>query len=416
MTFLITLYILLFAFITWRHIHLGIYLFFLLLPTYLIRFDIFSIPTTLLEAMFGIIFIVWLLRHRPRLADLISLIKKYKWLFIGSGLFLLSATISIFTSLDTRAALGEWKAFYIEPFILCIILLTTVKTRETFNKILCMLILCGLATSLLSIFQSFTGWMVPWAFWENRDTFRVTGWYGFPNGVGLFLAPLAPLAIYLIKTFYKNNKIIFITSLLFLLTTPLAVFFAKSTAGLIGIAAGIGLLLLIYKKTRWPAVIIGIIAVITLMGIPSIREELLFQDRSGQIRLSIYSETIEFLKDNPLLAAGLASYADKIAPYHTPVNGEGIEIFHHPHNLFLTMWVNTGLIGLVGFVLLLVSIFVIATTKKSSPFVVASLLTLLITGLVDSPYIKNDLAMLFWGILALIIISSYDKNLENKKA
>ena len=50
----------------------------------------------------------------------------------------------------------------------------------------------------------------------------------------------------------------------------------------------------------------------------------------------------EFLTAHPLRGAGLASYTQRIVPYHSQVAGENIEIFHHQHNIFLTMWVNLG--------------------------------------------------------------------------
>ena len=62
----------------------------------------------------------------------------------------------------------------------------------------------------------------------------------------------------------------------------------------------------------------------------------------------------EFLTAHPLRGAGLASYTQRIVPYHSQVAGENIEIFHHQHNIFLTMWVNLGLLGLIGFVWMLV--------------------------------------------------------------
>ncbi|MEK7065045.1 MAG: hypothetical protein AAB963_01230, partial [Patescibacteria group bacterium] len=65
----------------------------------------------------------------------------------------------MFTSINTRAALGEWKAFYIEPIILFIIIITTVRQHtghrslitdyKLLNSIILALTLCGLATSLL---------------------------------------------------------------------------------------------------------------------------------------------------------------------------------------------------------------------------------------------------------------------------
>jgi len=198
---LLTLYSLLFIFITWNRFYWGLYIFFFLLPTYLIRFNLGPLPTTLLEVMLWIITIVWLVKFNKQIIPkLKSLITDHWLLFIAITLFLLAATISTFTSTDTRSALGEWKAFYIEPIILLFILVTSYKlqvTKNFVNNIIFALILSGLITSVLAIYQHFTGWLVPYAFWQNQNTFRVTAWYGFPNAVGLFLAPLIPLAIYL---------------------------------------------------------------------------------------------------------------------------------------------------------------------------------------------------------------------------
>jgi len=439
---LIILYIILFAFIAWQRFDLGLFFLFLFLPTYLIRFNIGPLPTTLLEVMIGVIFIVLTIQKikktrnqenkesnnlRSYILGLKSTIKNHYSLFLAITLFLSAATISIFTSINIRAALGEWKAFYIEPVLLFIILISLPLSGghrgSLVEKILFALLLCGLATSILAIYQHFTGWMVPWEYWENRNTFRVTGWYGFPNGVGLFLAPLVPLAIYLIKQKLKainnkqlttNNFIILICSLFFVLCSIFAIFFAKSTGGLVGVVAGIGLLLIFWKRTRWTAIILSTICFFGILGLNdsnSTKQELLMQDRSGQIRLNMWAETTEFLSDNPIAGAGLASYKTLIYPYRID---KWIEVFHHPHNIFLTMWVNLGLLGLVGFVWILVWYYRVGlsrityhiTHNNLVVFLLASMTALMTTGLVDSPYIKNDLAVLFWLLIALMVATS----------
>ncbi len=464
---LIALYTFLFAYITWRRFEHGLFLFFLLLPTYLIRFPLFGVPTTLLEVMFWILFGVWALSrityhisHSEQTKEKLLLrvtryvkntYTKQPLLFTSIILFLLGATISIFTSINIRTALGEWKAFYVEPVILFLLLVTTIKDRgqniedsETrphllysILYILTPLLLCGLITSLLAIYQHFTGWYVPYAFWENRATYRVTAWYGFPNGVGLFLAPLVPLAIGMIISFIHETKssiikrsynhiIITTISLLYIPCSILAILFAKSTGALIGIAASIGFLLLLYKKTRWLTLAVGIVGIVSLFSVSSlkpIRDEIFFQDRSGQIRLAIYDETIQLLKDRPIFGAGIASYDERIAPYHGRVNGESIEIFHHPHNIFLTMWVNIGLIGLIGFLGIIVwcfkrsyEVMMLRSYEEKTNYqlpithyLLTPMIVLLTSGLVDSPYIKNDLAFLFWAIISIIYSMSYKK-------
>lgn len=442
MIWLLFVYSLLFIFIAWRNFHLALTLFFLLLPTYLIRFNIGLLPTTLLEIMFGIITIIWLIKFNKNIIyHSLSIIKENKILFIAISLFLISATISILVSNNLRSALGEWKAFYIEPIILFFILITSFKQwhnesiKQRIHLIIFALILSGLVTSLLAIYQHYTGWMVPYSFWENRNTFRITAWYGYPNAVGLFLAPLLPLAIFGIKQTlekFKNKTwskyLLLIPYSLFLILSPFAIIFSKGTGPLLGLLAGLVILLLFYKKTRWPILIIGLVGVIALLSSPqliNLKQEILFQDRSGQIRLAMWSETLKFLKDQPLSGAGLASYSQKIIPYHKTVNGEGIEIFSLPHNLFLSIWVNLGLLGLLSFLLVIIWFIKNCLKNTCQPmldvgkeknsnikiFIFSSMVTILVMGLVDTPYIKNDLSFFFWLLPALLLISHYD--LEN---
>ena len=414
---LLILYSLFFVFITWNRFHWGLCIFFFLLPTYLIRFNIGPLPTTLLEVMLEIIVIIWIIKFNKQIFS--KLKEKFKenynyTLIFAILIFLLAATISVFTSINIRSALGEWKTFFIEPILFFLILITTLKNKKHLQNIIFTLILSGLITSILAIYQHFTGWMVPWFFWENANSFRVTAWYGFPNGVGLFLSPLLLLSLFLID---KKEKITWILPIVFIPLGILAIAFAKSTGGLIGVLGGFILLTLLYKKTRWWIIGLGIITIVSLFTLPqlsNIKDEITFQDRSGQIRISMWGEATEFLSNNKILGAGFVSYQEKVKPYHTTVDNEGVEIFHHPHNIFLTMWVNLGILGLFGFIWILTWYFRVGLTNLNpqTKILLATMTVIIITGLVDSPYIKNDLSILFWLLPALLITQKYE-NLEN---
>jgi O-antigen ligase len=304
-----------------------------------------------------------------------------------------------------------------------------------------------LTTGIFAIIQQLTGgWMVPAAFWENNNSYRVTAWYGYPNGVGMYLAPMVPLAIYLVndslqklldlkqnklinkikqiwrKVFQKQQKLTkikwdWIKLIIGLITAPVAILaalFAKSTAAMVGIAGGVGILLVVYQKTRWWTIGAGIAFLLILFFLPQenqTKQELLFQNRSAQLRLDMWEETYWFLQDRPVLGAGLTSYKERIRPYH---QNPHIEIFHHPHNLLLTIWVNLGLIGLAGFLgiigwfyyqaIFIEKIFKTKNRNYISMFALSTMTLLLIFGLVDSPYIKNDMAILFWLPIAMLIL------------
>jgi hypothetical protein len=116
----------------------------------------------------------------------------------------LASIISIFTSPNTFAALGVWKAYFIEPIILLLIGLSLFAHKNT-KKIILVLGMSALLVGLLAIWQNFTGDFVPWIFWGKNNIFRVTSFFGFPNAIGLLLAPIIPLLFYLFTTIFLNS-------------------------------------------------------------------------------------------------------------------------------------------------------------------------------------------------------------------
>jgi putative inorganic carbon (HCO3(-)) transporter len=83
----------------------------------------------------------------------------------------------------------------------------------------------------------------------------------------------------------------------------------------------------------------------------------------------------------------------------------------HAHNLYLQFLLNLGVAGLVGFIWLVVKFFTFVKNcyiSWSIPLT-AAMVAILVHGLVDTPYWKNDLSYLFWVILALSVINSRTK-------
>jgi O-antigen ligase len=127
------------------------------------------------------------------------------------------------------------------------------------------------------------------------------------------------------------------------------------------------------------------------------------QATSLEIRSSQWQETYALLKDNWFRGTGLNAYQIKLVSYHKTA---WLEIFLYPHNVFLNFWVELGLLGLLAFLLILY--FIGREIKKlffeknnlAWPLLIFWLI-LLIQGLADVPYFKNDLSLLFFVFLAL---------------
>lgn len=434
---LVILYFILYIFLAWRNLVLGLALIAALLPSYLIRFQIFGLPSTVLEGMILITVLVWIIKHGRDWRKIISNIQyqisniKYKQWFFATILLLIAATISVFVSPNLRAALGIWKAYFVEPILLLAVFISTVKTREDINKIIWGLTLGALAVSIFAVIQKFTGWLIPNPFWQAEETRRVTSFFGYPNAVALYLAPLLPLNIYLLINLIKQTKqkilkilsaswrirYYFKISLISLISliSFFAIVFTHSTGALVALAATAVLFGLLNKKTRWFAV--GLVVMATLLlPLTSLKDPLLkevfLRDRSGNVRIHMWAETVEMLKERPFLGAGLAAYQETVRPYHIL---NWAEIYLYPHNLFLNFWTETGILGLIAFLWLIGLFFGGKRDVRAggygnmpllSKFLMASMLIIFIQGLVDVPYFKNDLAVMFWLLVGLRLVDS----------
>ncbi|MFH0951082.1 MAG: hypothetical protein V1765_01245, partial [bacterium] len=83
----------------------------------------------------------------------------------------------------------------------------------------------------------------------------------------------------------------------------------------------------------------------------------------------------------------------------------------YPHNILLNFWTELGLLGMLLFVWLIVKYLVLTlrqliAKQNDSRYLTLGLLgamiTIIIHGLVDVPYFKNDLAIIFWLLLVLL--------------
>jgi len=104
------------------------------LPLYLLRFNIFGIPSTLLEIMILIIFAVWIFKNYKQLFRNIRLgIKNEKLKNSSQGLIkypfglelvlvLIVAFIAMSVSDFSDSAMGIWKAYFFEPIIVYLLI------------------------------------------------------------------------------------------------------------------------------------------------------------------------------------------------------------------------------------------------------------------------------------------------------
>lgn len=405
----------LFAFISWKKLEWGVYFIILALPAYMSRFQIFSIPFTLLESLIIVLFIVWLIRDKGKRHLRIGWLKDNRFLAMATGLFLLSATIAIFVAPELRAAAGIWKAYFIEPVLYFIVFIHAIDSRKKVTRVFWALGLSLVLPGLIAIYQKLTGNLIPLEFWANSETRRVTSVYGYPNAIGLYFAPIVTLYICWLVSLIKekNHKIILGISLVAILG-GLSILFAVSKGGVMAVAAGILFCSLFYRGRRelFAALLVAGIAAAYFMT-PHLfsleGQKTVEGGGSWESRQEQWSEAWQMLKTRPLSGAGLSGYQDRAAPYHQK---DYIEIYMYPHQIFLNFWTEIGLLGVIAFIWIVAIFFYrgfvssghIRQEVNYYVLLMAAMAALLVHGLVDVPYFKNDLSVLFWIILGAMVV------------
>ncbi|MDD4290430.1 MAG: O-antigen ligase family protein [Patescibacteria group bacterium] len=420
---LIIIFSVLFGFLCFKNFNLGIYLSFLLLPSYRVQFDILGFPMNLLSIIVWIIVFVFFVKNIKKIPNLFrnfkqnittnSFFKNFRW---PISIILITSYIAIFYSSSQIKALGIFKSYFLECLFFFIILAFTITTKKQFKNIIYSLGILSILIFILGLYQKLTG---DFAFNTNDiiEKGRITTFFGYPNANGLILVPI--FFLNLLNLFEDKKIYLRIFNILVFILIIFAIFWSKSESAIIAIISGL-IIFASFKFFNNRKYFIFVVSCILLISfsfpflikapnkidepntkIYSIKEKLLLQDLSGQIRRQMYKETIDFIKDNPIKGAGLVGYQEKIVNYH---KFDYIEIFLYPHNIFLNFWVTLGIFGLIGFVCLIIEFMRICiksyfNNSKEQIFILLTMLAVVIQGIVEVPYFKNDLSIIWWFII-----------------
>jgi O-antigen ligase len=421
---LIILFTLIFAYVAWWKLDWAIALAILFSPAYLLRFQASFLPMTILEVMVLVIFVVWVIKQMTKQnAQNNKVYLPWKWLTI---LWVLAGVLAVAISPDLRQALGLWKAYILEPILFFIVFVNTIKTKEQIRLILWALGALTVIVGFVALLQ-YAGLMSIPAPYGSQTPMRATSVFPFPTAVGKLLGPIVALFLGLllsgdIKGYQGLSGVvaekkqplwawIFPVGVLAFGAMALALSFSRGAI----IGAFVSLVFISFfsrfKKILW----LGIIAVIIVSFIvPFTRHELTSivsaKDTSADVHVVMWKGAVRIVKANPILGTGLASFPIVYEKYK---EASHTEFFPNPDELYLTLWIEMGLAGLVIFLWLVVKYFKAGVAliknqdlqiKMYGVGLMAALITLLVHGFFDTPYFKNDLAIIFWVLVGLLVV------------
>jgi O-antigen ligase len=377
-----------------------------LTPAYVIRWRVGFYPTTLLEVAIVVTAVAfayesWQLRLAPAWRSPFTL---------PAALFLIAGAISVLVAPDRRAALGIYRAYLIEPVAFFLVVSTVVRSARH-----ALVIMSGLAAGGVVVALA-NSVVVLDAIRHHTLNPSVTGpvvIYTNANDVALFLVPLIAVGGSLLLHSADRRQRLVIA--VFLVIAVAATLLSLSRGGYLALAA-VTLGLALSHRRRWQLLAVAVVVAVVLVLIPPIHHrvavELDFSNGNNTLvgRFELWRVSLQMLEQNIVFGAGLSGFAQAIAPLWNPNHTDR---FIYPHNIVLTFWSETGLLGLVTFAWIMVTGFTqgwqgwkgwreAATDWRPIELgVVLALVAIVVHGLVDVPYFKNDLSLEFWTLLGL---------------
>lgn len=381
------------------------------MPLYLVKMTFFGLPLNVFEllALFAIIFIF--ITKRPKLYTITS--KLSGFLIIGMIFIIIGMFFSIIFNTNMLAGFGIFKSWLLLPIFFSLTLFYSIESIKDLEKIFLSVYFSAVLVGLIAIVYKLLGLTT----YDNR----LSSIYASPNHLAMYLAPGLFLGLYFLSKNYSRDK--FSKKTLFYLATLMIIlipfYFTYSYGAWLASVLSLATTLFALRPNRKSAILLTSFLIICLaillalqIHTPKFSAAINFSDRSSfASRQTIWHVSTALIEEHYFLGIGPGNFQSaylSLQKNYPPYLEWAVP---EPHNVFLAFWLQAGLLGLVGFLMLLFFVFNIfyqiirnkKNTALAAPLLGFFLYTIL-HGLIDTTYWKNDLAFLFWVNLFLVLI------------
>lgn len=305
---------------------------------------------------------------------------------------------------------GILKAWFFFPFLFGWLLYQAASWFHWFrNTVILGIVYMTVSIATVAIFFGFLG--------GYTYDGRLVGLWQSPNFLALLLAPIWPFFLLLLcreSTRQKKNIPSIVMALFGSVVSLLALLLTRSYGGII--AADVSALLFFHlgfpkpfqKYTRFllALVLAGSVLFGTIFLKNSSLQEYFSPDSRSSFasRVMIWRSSVKMLADSPIFGIGPGNFQDVYLVYQQFFPPYLEWAVPEPHNVFLAFWLHSGLIGLIAFLGLLWLWFyrLFHALPNGARLELAALLaamsSILVHGLIDTPYWRTNLSFLFWMI------------------
>ncbi|CAN5623769.1 IctB family putative bicarbonate transporter [soil metagenome] len=303
-----------------------------------------------------------------------------------------------------------------------------------------LLVMAAVVESLVG-FDQFRNHVQPLATWEDPSVetqgTRIFSWLGNPNLLAGYLIPIGPLAFALgFSALTSGRFLLAIPPLVAGAIISVAIVLTGSRGGYLAIGAAGATISLMAVARFWIAkpkarvfivllcVVLPILLLLGLHFVPSFEQRVtsIFAGRehsSNSYRINVWNASWRMFLDNWWIGIGPGNQVFRLAYGLYMVSGyDALGTYCVP----LEVAVECGIVGLIAFALLLVSLFARAhisfwsvnpdqSTRLSleqwlTAGAIAALVGLLAQGMVDTVFYRPQVQFIFWLAVALIVTDS----------
>ena len=378
----------------------------LLLPAYLIKIKLSWVSFNVLEILIGALFIIWFFSKEKKHLILHT---KYS---LPIALIFVGLVSSVIVNKNLYAGLGAIKGWFIIPIIFGIVFYDALKKDESLlKKTMLALFFSGVAVSAVGVVYKFLGILT------FDDRLKI--FWDSPNQLAMFLAVpfLIGISRFDLGEFrelcsrkekvepWLRSRIIGVVLI------ALNLFFTFSYGAWLAISVAIFAIFWLEYSKKWQkkylTILILVFAIlISLASVYKYKSIANMGERSSLAsRAAIWKSAGLMIENNSLFGIGPGNFNEKYLEYQKYFPPYLEWSAPQPHNIFLTFWLESGLVGLVGFILLLFNFFrdnkiAIKNNRDFGILFLGIIIYILVHGMVDTTYWRNDLAVVFWVIIA----------------
>lgn len=387
-----------------------------LLPFYFIQFKYSWVSLNLVEILILALVVIWFFEKLGNRGNWVNW-ESWRKYWLPIILILIGITSSLLVNKNYYVGLGILKGWFVLPMIFAAIFFDNLQKNEKLLKwSLEALFYSGVLISVEGIYYWFSGLL----------TFdgRLRIFFDSPNQLAMFL--VVPFLVGLFFAFQGkelNKKILYALGFLLI---GLNLYFTFSYGAWLAAGVSLGVVFWLkyskFVKKRTTALLLVFLVVFLAWAINSkfgsIEKEGLRSSLAS--RMMIWKSARLMIKNNPLFGIGPGNFQGEYLEYQKYFPPYPEWAVPQPHNLFLAFWLESGLAGLFGFVFLLVQFFrdnkkAIESNRLYGSLCLVLMLYFLIHGLVDTTYWRNDMAIIFWMVIAinLFLVSRKKEALEH---